>query len=280
MKHTLLLLIFVLSANLSLGQVWQVLGADPSGDDEGAGPDIDSMYVAIDVGQDSIWFKLTTHSPIADFGYYIFIDSDLIPLNGYVCEEIWGGAGSGYSSPNVSMEMDQRFVFIARSGSVDQSWTEFWGPGGGGMSTAAAFYTPDASTMIVGGKLSDVDSLVDDAHFNVIVAGGEPFFGMGSDYIPDGGYFEVFNTAGTFDVHQIQLAIAPNPTTGLVTLSGNALDLTRIKVYSVTGEIQNVPMSAENGSLVLDLSMIPSQILIVECEESNGVVSRLRIVKN
>jgi hypothetical protein len=283
MKKFYTLLLMLCSFGIGYGQDWIPLGADPSGDDEGLGPDIASLCVAIDVAQDSIWFRIMTHDPMTEFGFNIYIDDDQNPADGCSPEEVWGGPGSGYSAPNTSIGMDNRFIFISRGSSAEQSWTETWCPGGA-SSSAAPFYTPDANTMIVNALLSDVD--LDgggDGKFNVVVAACEPWLGAGSDYIPDAGSYFTVNppTAGTEIVTvEPKLTVYPNPTTDKLIVRHQDLDhRSTIKLLNVIGEELPFELKVQNGEAELDLAHLKPQVLFLQLSTTYGESETLKIIK-
>ncbi len=271
MMKKLILATFILFIINVSAQTFFPLGSDASGDHILTGPDIDSLYYAIDISQDSLWFKITTHDILTDFGFYIFIDSDENPTNGFNIDEPMSPIA--HPSPNTSMKMDNRFIFVTRQGATEQSWTESWSASGGAFSSSTSFYTPNNSTIIINAILSDVDQLDGNGSFNVIATSGEPFFGRTIDYIPDNTSFNVqLATTAANLKNEMRLAnIYPNPNLGKFVIELNSTTSNTLFITELTGKIihQEI-LTPDNKKQEINTNNLKKGLYLITINDQEG----------
>lgn len=279
MKLFTLVLFTILTSLTTQAQNWIYLGNDVSGDTESAGPDIDSVFYAIDDVQDSIWFRVTTHDPLgADYAFYFFIDGDLNPTNGFTIPSV-GFGGPPHPSPNLDMYLDDRFVVVSKSTGFSDAWTEYWTMSGGSQSTDAFFQETGTHALQVSAQLSDVDLHACEGDFNVVAVSGVSFFGQLSDFAPSSNYFTTYHCSANLEEEQFSFSVYPNPCHAelLIDMAGGAVEL--ISFTNVLGQQFNLPYNMTATGIQVETNSLDQGQYIIHIETENGQHHDLSFVK-
>lgn len=275
MKTISVFALLLLAGPICLAQNFISIGTNDAADATSTtGGDIKSVEYAMDVNKDSIWFRIVSHNTLSNFTYYIFCDSDLNTSNGYSIDQPM--SPPPHPNPNTSMKMDNRFMWCGRLGSFVTGEIEKWSGSGGSQSSPANVTIVNGTTVIVGGLLSDFDTLVSDNMMNVVVSssGNNNFFGGIIDYYPDQSYVSLPLSTGISSHTSSKVTIAPNPSTGVFRIR-HAHEVKRVVVYNVSGQ----QVKSLDGNIdVIDMSAFQKGIYIASITDLKGNISTEKLI--
>ncbi len=275
MKTISVFALILLSAPICFAQNFTSLGTnDPADATSTTGGDIKSVEYAMDIAKDSIWFRIVSHNTLSNFTYYIFCDSDLNTSNGFSIDQPM--SPPPHPNPNTSMKMDNRFMWCGRLGSFVTGEIEKWSGTGGSQSSPANVTIVNGTTVIVGGLLSDFDTLVSDNMMNVVVSssGNNNFFGGIIDYYPDNSYVALPLSTSVAEQKQSKVVLTPNPSQGLFKIR-NAKNVKRVVVYNISG--QKVKEVQGNTS-VIDMTSFQKGIYLAMITDQQGKTSSEKLI--
>lgn len=241
----------------SYAQQFTQLGTDPQNDYICVCPDLKSFSVAIDKDQDSVWFKIETHSPRgATYGYYVELDWDKNGSNG----STWtGGGGFGTcGGPSNYQVMRDRTIIMWHNYKHFEQWN---GSGGSGVPGGVInVQYPDAKTIIINSKLSQVDKDAD-GDFNVFASVGVMAYAM-LDQMPNAGGF--YNTQGITQSVKELAAKYPDVYVkqGQLVVRNAREKNMQVQLFDVRGKKVLSKQVNENGLVDVYGSTLPSGIYI------------------
>lgn len=190
---------------LLFSQQFTLIANDPSGDCTCSCSDLKTASFAVNIGQDSVWFKIETfNARPADYGYSIVIDMDNNLSNG----DSWSGASIGVCGGLMNYAINHdRMINVWPNLKFIEAFTQ---QGGSIVNYNVNATIIDPVTIIIGAKLSDIDA-DSDGIFNTIFATGQDSY-RNFDVLPDNGYITTFSTdIATFSKSKVELLIGPNP---------------------------------------------------------------------
>jgi len=242
--------LIIISSSTSIAQNFVTLGNDANNDATCTCTDLKKLSVAYNIAQDSVWFKIETYNARgSSYGYYIEIERDKNLSNG----SDWTGGGGPNACDGFSnyAQYRDRGICIWSAATLFEQWSS-----SGGTNVPSYVLNvryPDAYTMIVNTKLSDVDHN-SDGDFDVFASVGAQDYGYDIlDIMPSSGFY---NTAF------VGIEKGNNGIGEHVKLLNKQLiipgelrkEIKTISVYDVTGKLvmhQNSP-----GESILDASVL------------------------
>ncbi|HIN40563.1 MAG TPA: T9SS type A sorting domain-containing protein [Flavobacteriales bacterium] len=272
-RYLIVLSTFIMISSNNYAQNFQLLATDAQGDPTTPSTkDAKNLYFAVDIANDSLWFKIETYDTIqGDWGLSIAIDTNEIPTDGAT----WPGP------TNSSMKYERKITLLNNS---------FFPPTFGSIKDASGNIISfnvnltliDAFTIQINVKLSDIDS---DALMNVI-AGTGGFDDNIYDDIPDNTYI---NT-GTLTVNeQKEIRIItyhyPNPSKSIFTINYKLpvnQNNGEIIITTLNGEIlSKTKIKSNAGEQLIDISGLPSGVYLYSINSSklNGRANKLILTK-
>ncbi len=93
----------------------------------------------------------------------------------------------------------------------------------------------------------------------------------------------IVSTVKTAAAHAVNMELFPNPATGsiTVTLAGMAEEIARFRIINTVGEeVYTETLMLNKGSAILDLSMLPSGMYIVQATDMTGNIAMGRVYVN
>lgn len=266
---TLIIIWFIITKPLdSTAQTFVTLGTDANNDVLCACTDLKQLSVAYNIAQDSVWFKIETHNARgAAYGYYIEIDWDNNSSNG----SSWTGGGGATTcdGPANYPQMRDRGICVWPAYKFMEQWSSTGGTNVPGSIVNVRY--PDAYTVIVNTKLSDVDNN-SDGNFNVFASVGAQNYGYDMlDIMPASGFY---NTAfvgvekNILDKNE-DIILADKQL-----LLSNSLQksIQSISVFDITGKLVLEVKNPGSGSIDVSRLYENKGIYIYRIEKLNGEI--------
>ena len=201
MKKFLLLLLTAMAGQVT-AQPFTLLANDPQGDPTSSFvADAAALYYRLDVAQDSIWFRVETHTPVdphGDVGLMFGLDTNMNILDGIS----WQGSNNAMKY-DLALLVYQNIIFPTYFGSLYSA--------AGSASIPVVVLRPDSFTFIISVQLSMLDS---DQNFNLLFGTGA--FDIAAtrsvfDDVPNTGYLTVPSATGIVEPELSTLSAWPNP---------------------------------------------------------------------
>lgn len=254
MKYILLFILSIASLN-TRSQIFTLLGNDVPGDALQAGvADLKALSYAIDIQQDSLWFKVETYTAIAeggDVGFMFGFDTNMVTNDGL----LWNGT-NGFMNYDIALLVFQDFVSPGYYGNTYSS--------SGSAMIPVIVNRPDSFTFYIRVQLSALDN---NGKFNLISGSG--FFDIASsrtvyDDLPENTFFTINGSTTYIDLPKSDEVI--HLAADEILYFKNNGELKSIRIYNSYGEI--IKNFSTNNSYV-SLQDLPAGIYFAHAELEN-----------